>query len=417
MKDLFHRTKRLVKKLQKMQEDLKNNTEYQTFQMPDPDDLVKPIPTQRVEISSRSVAKATVTILLILLFAYFLYSIQTLLILFFISLFFSATLDPAVDWLETKGVPRAVGIILVFILLFTVVIGIIGSMVPVLIAQISSLVSYFTDATLNFFINLEAGKNLLFIPEPYREWIINTVNSANLETVVKQLVSNFSNFSDQIQNVASGSLKTLGSTVGAGVSVAGSIASGLFNFILVLFLTFFMVVDTRGVSTFFHSLFPKKYGNYINEKTHAIRKQIGAWVRGQMALSLIMFTMTFIGLLIVGMGEYAVTLALVMAIGEFIPYIGPIIFLSFALPVAFGFGFTVVIKLLIFYAILQFVEGNIFVPAVMNKAVGLSPIVVLLVLLIGWQFLGVIGAIIAVPVTTAIAIFVSDYTKSMENKK
>ena len=418
MKDLFHRTKRMVKKLQKMQEELKKNTEVQKFEMPDAvADSSFSNGVQVVEISQKSIAKAMFTILGITLLAYFVFQIKTLLILFFISLFFAAALDPAVDWLEGKKVPRAVGVILVFLFLLTIVIGVIGSMVPVIIQQVSSLVSFFAEGTVNFFAALEAGEGLTFLPDPYRGWVINTVTSANLETVAQQLIANFSDFSNQIKDFASGSLKTIGSTVEAGVTVAGSIAASLFNFILVLFLTFFMVVDTKGVSDFFHSLFPKRYGSYITEKTQAIRKQIGAWVRGQLALSLIMFVTTFVGLLIVGMGEYALTLALVMAIGEFIPYIGPVIFLAFALPVAFGLGLTVVAKLLVFYAILQFVEGNIFVPAVMNKAVGLSPIVVLLVLIIGWQFLGIIGAIIAVPVTTAIAIFVSDYTKSMAKKK
>ncbi len=75
-----------------------------------------------------------------------------------------------------------------------------------------------------------------------------------------------------------------------------------------------------------------------------------------------------------------------------------------------------VVKLLIFYAVLQTLEGNVLVPAVMNKVVGLSPIIVILVLIVGWHFLGIIGAIIAVPVTTAVAMFVRDYMRVIENK-
>ena len=99
-----------------------------------------------------------------------------------------------------------------------------------------------------------------------------------------------------------------------------------------------------------------------------------------------------------------------------IPYIGPLIFLIFSLPVALGTSMTVSIKLIIFYIIIQTVEGNILVPAVMKRVVGLSPIIILLVLLIGWQFLGIIGAIIAVPVTTAVAMFVRDYINVIREK-
>ena len=133
-------------------------------------------------------------------------------------------------------------------------------------------------------------------------------------------------------------------------------------------------------------------------------------------MGLIMFGLTFVGLHLIGMGKYALTLALLMGIGELIPYVGPLIFLIFSLPIAFAISLITVLKLVIFYAVIQFAEGNILVPAVMNKIVGLSPIIVILVLLIGWHFLGIIGVIISVPITTAVAMFVRDYVKLIKNK-
>ena len=417
MKNLVHHTKGIFKKIKKLQKSLKESTPVEKFELPDTEQpKAKKKEVQVVALSSKSVAKATLTIIGILILAYVLFQLQSLLVIFFVSLFFSAALDPAIDWLEDKKIPRPLGIILIFILLFTLIIAIIGSMVPVIIEQITKLLANFAEWSLSFINSLQSEEGFSFLPEPYRTWAITALTSFNLESAIREVLINLSSFTDQIKEIASGSLKTIGSTVAAGASVTASIASGLFNFLLVVLLTFFMVVEKGSLNDFFHSLFPKKYGSYISEKTRAIQKQIGAWTRGQLLLSLIMFITTFIGLLIIGMGEYALTLALVMAIGEFIPYIGPMIFLLFSLPVAFGISFAVIIKLLVFYAILQFVEGNIFVPAVMNKAVGLSPIVVLLVLIIGWQFLGIIGAIIAVPVTTAAAIFLSDYMKSIAKK-
>ena len=417
MKGVFHKTMRLLKRVQKIQEDLKKGNEVEKFSLPDTEELEeKALPVQRVDLSTSSVVKSTFAIMAILVFAWFLFSVQDLIIIFFISLFFAAALDPAVDWLESKKFPRALGVVLIYVVLLTVVIAIIGSMVPIIIQQITTLINNFADSITLFFQNIKQGEGLEFLPEIYRNWVITTLSSMDLEFVAKEGIANLANFQEQIQKFASGSLKTIGSTVEVGVNVASSLAVGLFNFILVLFLTFFMAVDRGNLNDFFHSLFPKRYGSYISTKTAAIQKQIGAWMRGQLLLSVIMFVTTFIGLIIIGMGDYALTLALVMAIGEFIPYVGPLIFLLFALPVAFGISFAVVVKLLIFYVVLQFVEGNVFVPVVMKKAVGLSPIVVLLVLIIGWQFLGIIGAIIAVPVTTAVVIFLSDYMKSMAKK-
>jgi len=418
MKNIVHQTtKKLIKKVNNLKKELKKNTPIEKFVVPDAVHNKKTKePVQVVEISSKSVAKGTLTIISILLMTYFLYSIKSLLGVFFVSLFFAAALDPVVDWLEKKHIPRTVGVLFVFFCLFGIIVAILGSMLPIIINQILSLVSQLTDAMLNIFYNLQQGELLDFLPKTIHEWLLNTLHSMNFETIIEQILKNLSGLAQQVQNIASGSLKTLGTTVEAGVSVTVSIASGLFNLILVLFLTFFMIVDKGNLNDFFHSLFPKKYGVYISAKTKAIQAQIGAWVGGQVLLSCIMFLTTFIGLLIIGMSKYALTLALIMAVGEFIPYIGPLIFLSFALPIAFGTSITVVLKLIIFYSILQFVEGNIFVPSVMKKAVGLSPIVVLLVLIIGFQFFGVIGAIIAVPVTTAIAIFIKDYTQSVAKK-
>ena len=416
MKKLIKHTKGILKKIQKIQKTLKDSTPVEKFELPDTQSTETKENIQIVAISSRSVAKATLTIIGILILAYVLFQLQSLLIIFFVALFFSAALDPAIDWLENKRIPRPLGVLIIFMLLFTLIITIVGSMVPIIIEQITQLLTNFADWSFNLINKFQSEEGLDFLSEPYKTWASNAFTSFNLETLIREVLINLSSFTNQIKEIASGSLKTIGSTVAAGASVTISIASGLFNFLLVILLTFFMVVDKGSLNGFFHSLFPKKYGSYISEKTHAIQKQIGAWMRGQMLLSLIMFITTFIGLLIIGMGEYALTLAMIMAIGEFIPYIGPMIFLMFALPVAFGISFTVILKLLVFYGILQFIEGNIFVPAVMKKAVGLSPIVVLLVLIIGWQFLGILGAIIAVPVTTAAAIFLSDYMKSIAKK-
>lgn len=413
MDHLFHHTKKILKKFQ---EDLKNKPPVERFHMPDSNTQEIEHP-QVIAISQRSIAKATLTIIGILVLAYFLFEIRDLIIFFFIALFFAAAIDPFVDWFESKGLPRAIGVATIYLLLLGAIIAILGSLVPVLINQLTSLASFFAEKTLHLIQNLQNNQGLHFIPEPYRTWLFNSLASVKINDVANQFIHNFSGFTNQIKDLASGSLKTIGTTVGAGVSVAGSIASTFFSMIFVLTLTFFMAVDKSGLHDFFYSLFPPKYGSYISDKTRAIQKQIGAWLRGQLMLSLIMFIIAFVGLIIIGMKDYALTLALVFGIGEFVPYIGPLIFLIFSFPIALGMGFIVLVKLLILYLVLQFVDGNIIVPAIMKKAVGLSPIVVLMVLIIGFKFLGVIGAVIAVPVTTAAAIFLSDYMQSVAQKK
>ena len=417
MERILDKTRGMLKKILQMQKEIKQKTPVEKLIFPESDEEVSPSEVvQTVNISTKSVARATITILAILLLAYFLYEIRGLLILFFISIFFASALEPFVDWMEKRHVPRSIGVILILLVFFGFFIVVIGSAVPIVVEQLTLIITNIVDYFGGLLNRLQAAEGVEFLPETVRNYIKNGFGSINIEFISKRLLDNFSNITAQIKDLVSGVGSTVG-VVGAGLtSFTLSIADFFFSLILVFFLVFFLVVDKNNLHEFFQSLFPKKYGAYISTRIADIQKQIGAWLRGIFLLGLIMFGLTFVGLHLIGMGKYALTLALLMGIGELIPYVGPLIFLIFSLPIAFAISLITVLKLVIFYAVIQFAEGNILVPAVMNKIIGLSPIIVILVLLIGWHFLGIIGVIISVPITTAVAMFVRDYVKLIKNK-
>ena len=404
-KNLFKQTKQNLKTLK----DRKDN--QKVFTMPEltPEEEWKVIESI-VHISSTSAVKSTLSIIAILILWYFLFSISSLLILFFISLFLAATLDTAVDYLEKFRIPRWIWVILLYIFILTFIVLLFWSMVPIVVEQISSLIVLIKDGSIRIISDFQSWA--ITIPHVWvnvNTWVQQTIQSINIESITKELTTNFSWFTKELQGFAKWSLEAVWGAVWAWASVAWNVLWFLMNLILVLFLTFFMVTDRENLNLFFRSLFPPRYSKYIETKTHDIQHQIWSWIRWQMILMVIMFTVSFFWLLIIWMWEYWLTLALIMWIWEFLPYVWPIIFLLVSLPIALNLWFLVVLKLLILYSILQFVEWNILVPVVMQKAVGLSPIVVLLVILIWFQFLGIIWAIIAVPVSTAISIFIKDY--------
>jgi len=419
MATFLDKTKNMLKQVHQMQKDLKEGTKLDKLTFPEGDTKEEdphPSEIQTVHISAKSVAKSTLVILGILALTYFIYEIKSLLILFFISLFFASALGPSVDWMEKRRIPRSVSVILILLLFFSIFVVIIGSAVPIIIDQITLIATKMALYVRELFTNIQSDNGLEFIPETIRPYVLNGIKSINIESAFSKMIENFYNFAEQIKDLASSVGSTVG-VVGAGVtSFTITVAEFFFNLVLVLFLVFFMVVDKNNLHDFFQSLFPKRYSSFISTRIKDIQDQIGAWLRGMFLLSFIMFALTFIGLNIIGMGEYALTLALIMGIGEMIPYIGPIIFLVFSLPIAFGTSWLVVVNLLIFYSIIQTVEGNILVPAVMKRIVGLSPIIVIMVLIIGWHFLGIVGAVIAVPITTAVAMFVRDYIQMMKQK-
>jgi len=372
----------------------------------------------KVSISSWSVAKATLTIVWILALVYFIFSIWKLLFLFFIALFFAATLDPAVDFFERFRISRVFSVMLLYFLIVLFFIFFIGSLVPIMIDQISKIVTNIWTGSLEFFIKLQSWQiEIPYVWESVNTWVLTTFQSINIDQLAQQLLDNFSTYVEELQSIAKWWIVAASEVVNASAWILWAISSFLFSLTLVLFFTFFMVTDRESLNSFFRSLFPPKYSKYIEKKIHWVQIQIWAWVRGQFALMLIMFLISLIWLMIIWMGDYAITLAMIVWVWELLPYVWPLIFLLVALPIALNISFFVVVKLLILYALLQFIEWNLLVPAIMQKAVWLSPIVVLMVIIIWFQFLWVLSAIIAVPVATAVSLFIKDYILFQQNKK
>jgi len=249
--------------------------------------------------------------------------------------------------------------------------------------------------------NLTQNPDLWQLPytERLRELVTEMLSSVDQKTIIANLQAALEQVGKQLQNVA-------GNTLGA-IKV---LFDGIFNAIIVMVITFFMIVDEKGFEKFLVSLFPSKHGKYILEKSKAVKENIGYWLRGQLKLMILIGVVTFIGLTILGV-EYAATLALIAGITELIPVVGPIIAMIPALLIGLNDSLSQSFWILIMYIVIQQLEGNIIVPMIMNKAVGLNPIVIIISMMIGFTFLGIMGVIIAVPVATAISIFIKDYTK------
>jgi len=127
-------------------------------------------------------------------------------------------------------------------------------------------------------------------------------------------------------------------------------------------------------------------------------------------LAVIIGILTYIGLFFLGV-KYALVLALVAGILELIPYIGPILAAVPAVILSFFQAPFLSLLVLILYIVIQQLENQIIGPQVMKRTVGLNPIVIIIVILIGAKLAGILGIILAVPVTAAIAEFLKDVRK------
>lgn len=337
-----------------------------------------------VDITPSSVAKAVAVVLLMLMLFQFLTQIHGIIIIFFISFLFAAALDPVVDSLQHFKIPRAVGVLIVYIIVF-VFLGIFVTNVVTLVAE---QVLAITQSVGQFVFNLTQG-DVAEIPyfEEFKPYLDQFYKTIDIQSATFQLQTTLKFIADQLL----------------------SISFGLANVGLTLILTFFMTVEEKAIQEFFLSLFSSKHAYYISTRMEAVKDQIGHWIRGQVFVSFIAAVLTYIGLALMGI-NYALTLSIIAGIFMVIPVIGPIFAWVITFPIVFNQSPILSLWMSIYYFIIQQLEGNIIVPYIMNKAVGLSPVIIIFAMMVGWQYLGILGLILAIPIATTVAIFIHDYS-------
>ncbi|MBM3820018.1 MAG: AI-2E family transporter [Acidimicrobiia bacterium] len=205
------------------------------------------------------------------------------------------------------------------------------------------------------------------------------------------LVTGEITFQDAVQQ-APGSSDAVGTVVNA---IAG-LLGGVFGFVTILILAFYLMVDAENIMRTFVRLFPRQERSRVEDASRRISSKVSAWLGGQLLLAGIIGITAAIGLFLMGV-PYFYVLALIAGIGEMIPIVGPLIAAVPAVAVAFTVSPTLALGVAVFFLVQQQVENHVLVPKVMERQVGVSAVVVIVALLVGGSLLGVVGAILAVP--------------------
>lgn len=336
-----------------------------------------------VDLNPVSVAKSAAMVLLMVALFYFLFEIRSLLLMLFVSFLFAAALDPLVDMMQKKGLPRSLSVIIIYLLAIAMSAWFVTNLVTLLAEQVIEIAKNITTIVTNI---TKGNINTLPFADQLRPYFDQFYQTLDLQTAA-----------NQIQNA----LQLVGSQL-LGISI------GLINFVLVLVLTFFMTVEEKAIEEFVRSLFPSRYSRYISTRLEAVKDQVGYWLRGQLLVSVICGILTYIPLALLGV-NYALTLSVIAAIAMVIPVIGRVFAWLLAFPIVFNQSPTLALWMSVVYFVLQQVELNLIIPYIMNRAVGLSPIILMIAMMIGGQYLGILGLILSIPVATTAAIFVKDY--------
>jgi len=192
-----------------------------------------------------------------------------------------------------------------------------------------------------------------------------------------------------------------GDIVSAVLVTVWSLIGGVFGFVTILIIAFYMLVEGEALFRSALRLLPFERRAAVRAAGEEITTKVSAWLMGQLILAGTIGTSAVVFLVLAGV-PYFWVLALLAAIGEMIPYVGPFLAAIPAVVVAGSVSTKLAIATAVFYFAQQQVENHVLVPKLMERQVGLSALTVIVALLIGGSLLGVIGVLLAVP-TAAVA--------------
>lgn len=310
--------------------------------------------------------------LLLLAIAWFVFSMRDILLALFISYIIMAALSPLVELLRKYKIPKALAVAISYLGALMFVILLIVPLVPFFVSQIQSL---FTD----FPIYIDKTARLLGI----------TLDNNSLQGIV----------SSEFENLGKNA-----------INVTTKVFGGIFSLLTILVVSFYLMLDHRKLKESIASLFPAQHKSDVLETLVLVEEKLGAWVRGQIVLCLFIGLLTWVVLTLLGV-PFALPLAVIAGLLEVIPTIGPIISAVPAIIVTLAVSPHLTLFVVIAYFLIQLVENNFLVPKIMEKAVGLNPIVIIIGVIFGGEMMGVLGALLSVPFISMIVILIHSIKK------
>ena len=298
-------------------------------------------------------------------------------------------LNPLVNFFEKK-MSRFIGSLLaIFVGIITVLIVIVG-VVPIIVEQTQNLIT-----ALPRYIEVVKGYLEEYSDNAYLQVVVEYVNNnLNVSKISEKLVS-------IATSVAQGVVSSISSTASVLVTMP--------------FVLFFLLKDASHFNKFVISLLPKKFEQPVADTIDEIDEKVGSYIQGQMLVSLCIGVMLFIGYNIIGL-HYAFSLATIAAFLSIVPYLGPVIAITPAMLVAASTSWVMVVKMLVVWGIVQFLEGNIISPNIMGRSMNMHPLTVIFVILIGVNIAGVVGAILGIPVYSILKVLVGKLLLSIKER-
>jgi len=191
------------------------------------------------------------------------------------------------------------------------------------------------------------------------------------------------------------------------------VVGGAFGLMTILILSFYFLIEAEPLFNYMLRFVPSNSRTRVSAAARAAVVKVSAWLGAQLVLAGVMGTFAAVGLGLLG-EPYSYVVALIAAVGETIPIVGPIIGGVVAVAVAVGTSPQLALEVGLLFLVLHQVEANILVPKIMEKRVGVSPVAVIVALLVGGALWGLVGAILAIPTAAIFAAFIDEFTARAE---
>ena len=186
------------------------------------------------------------------------------------------------------------------------------------------------------------------------------------------------------------------STLSSAILVVEAVAGGVVDAALVLVLGFWFMVDGKRMADFALRAVPAGQRDKASFVRDAVSRVLGAYIRGQLAMAAIIGVSAGVGSWVLGV-RYPVLIGILAFLFELIPMVGPILASLPAVMISLTQPFPLVLKVIVFFVVMQVIENNVLAPRITGGAVGLHPVVALLAIVVGADLGGVVGALFAVP--------------------
>lgn len=316
------------------------------------------------------------------LIAWFLFSalagISSVLMLVVVALFLAAGLNPSVELLERRGLARAWAVVVVIVGVLGALALFLVAIVPVITDQVQAL----TDNVPGWLDELQQNKQIEKLDQEY-----------DIITRIRDYVAN----GDFLSGI-------FGGVLGVGLKIL----SALFNAFIIIVLTLYFLSSLEMTKKAFYRLAPASRRARVTRLGDQIIANVGGYVSGAFVVATCAGLTSLIFLFAVGLGEYAVALAFVVALLDVIPMIGATLGAVIVTAIAFATDVKTGIICAIFYLVYQQVENYVIYPRVMKRSVDVPGSVVVIAALIGAALLGVVGALLAIPTAAAILLIMRE---------